>query len=54
MNYEEKIRQEIIDDPDNADFKAMGYKPLFSANPKARIVLIGQAPGIRAQESGRL
>lgn len=54
MIYEEKIRQEIIDDPDNADFKAMGYKPLFSANPKARIVLIGQAPGIRAQESGRL
>lgn len=54
MTFEEKIRQEIVASPENALFKEKGYEPLFSANREARIVLIGQAPGIRAQESGRL
>lgn len=31
---------------------ALGYTPLFTASPSAKIVIIGQAPGKKAQESG--
>lgn len=31
--------------------KAKGFGPVFTAHPNAKIVIIGQAPGIRAQES---
>lgn len=46
------IRQELIDHPSNAWAKQKGYSPLFQAHRDARIVLIGQAPGVRAQKSG--
>jgi uracil-DNA glycosylase len=46
------IRQAIIDDPDNAAFGAQGFLPLYAAGPGARIAVIGQAPGRKAQESG--
>ena len=46
-----RIHQEIIDDPMNADMTAKGYMPVYAAHPKARIVIVGQAPGIRAQMS---
>lgn len=46
------IRGEISRDPSNTDFTKRGYQPLFVADPAARIVIIGQAPGIKAQESG--
>lgn len=45
----ETIRQQIIDDPDNLKFKQLGYEPLFVLNKKAKILIIGQAPGIKAQ-----
>jgi len=48
----ERIRDEIIADPENAAFTALGWKPLFAASPESRVLLIGQAPGRRAQESG--
>jgi uracil-DNA glycosylase len=48
----ELIRREIIDDPANAEFTRRGFAPLYSAGPDAAIVIIGQAPGARAQESG--
>src|SRR4051812_40482431 len=47
----EAIRQAIIDDADNVAFGAHGYLPLYSAGPRARIAVIGQAPGRKAQES---
>ena len=47
----EVIRQAIIDDADNADLGAQGYLPLYVAGPRARIAVIGQAPGRKAQES---
>lgn len=31
----------------------MGYRPLFSASTSAKIAIIGQAPGIRAQTSNK-
>ncbi|HWM33956.1 MAG TPA: uracil-DNA glycosylase family protein [Pseudolysinimonas sp.] len=46
------IRQAIIDDPDNAGFTAAGLLPLYTAGPDARIAVIGQAPGRKAQDSG--
>jgi len=52
MTTLDDIRAAIIADPDNAWAREAGYEPLFVAHPDARIVVIGQAPGRRAQESG--
>lgn len=51
MGFEE-IRQQIIDDPDNASATARGILPLYTAGSGARIALVGQAPGRKAEESG--
>lgn len=48
----EAIRRAIVADPENAAATAQGYQPLFVAHPAARVAIIGQAPGRRAQESG--
>lgn len=45
------IRQEISNDPMNAGMKTKGYEPVYTAGERATIVIVGQAPGIRAQES---
>lgn len=50
MSFEE-IRQAIIEDADNVAMGAQGYLPLYTAGPRARIAVIGQAPGRKAQES---
>lgn len=47
----EQIRREIIDHPDNAWAKKLGYPPVYSASEKSKIVIVGQAPGRKAQES---
>lgn len=49
MNPIETIRQTIRQDSANKELQAKGYEPLFVANPKARIVIIGHAPGVKAQ-----
>jgi uracil-DNA glycosylase len=48
----DRIRAEIVAHPSNAWAQDLGYEPLYSAAPGARIALIGQAPGRKAQESG--
>lgn len=45
------IRKAIEKHPQNVDMKKKGYVPIFSASSQSKIVIIGQAPGIRAQES---
>ena len=50
MNFEE-IRRAIVDDPDNSGMVAKGYLPLYAAGSRARVAVIGQAPGWKAQES---
>ena len=45
------IFQEICDDSMNADMQAKGYMPVYTASAKAKIVIVGQAPGRKAQES---
>ncbi|MFV0633830.1 uracil-DNA glycosylase family protein [Demequina sp.] len=48
----ELIRAQIRAHPSNAPWESAGHLPLFTAHPLARIVVIGQAPGVRAQDSG--
>lgn len=48
----EAIRQEIMHHPSNRHLLALDYQPLFVAGPHARVAVIGQAPGIRAQRAG--
>jgi uracil-DNA glycosylase len=48
----ERIRPEITGHPDKAWAAAVGYQPIYVADAAARIVVVGQAPGRKAQESG--
>lgn len=46
-----KIKKEIIEDAESREFTKKGWEPIFSGTKKSKIIIIGQAPGIRAQES---
>ncbi|WP_338031629.1 uracil-DNA glycosylase family protein [Diaminobutyricibacter tongyongensis] len=46
------IHERIVSDPANSWAKDLGYAPLYAAGACARIAVIGQAPGRKAQESG--
>ncbi|WP_240665991.1 uracil-DNA glycosylase family protein [Agromyces sp. LHK192] len=46
------LRDEIAADPLNASFTARGWRPLVVGSPASRIVILSQAPGRRAQDSG--
>ena len=46
-----KLSKDIEDHPQNKEMTEKGYIPIFSASSTAKIVIIGQAPGIKAQES---
>ncbi|HEL2123430.1 TPA: uracil-DNA glycosylase family protein [Streptococcus suis] len=48
------IRQAIIEDVANRDFTNKGIAPLFQAPSSAKILIIGQAPGLKTQGKGRL
>lgn len=48
------IRQAIIEDVANRDFTNKGIAPLFQAPSTAKILIIGQAPGLKTQEKGSL
>ncbi len=48
----EKIIIEMKDDPRNKIFTNAGMNPIIQVDKDARILLIGQAPGRHAQESG--
>lgn len=43
------IYQDICDDPMNAEMKAKGYIPVYTAGKNAKIIIVGQAPGSKAQ-----
>ena len=45
----EKINQEIMTDPMNEAYTKMGIPPIFKASVDARIVIVGQAPGRKAE-----
>ncbi|WP_455679184.1 uracil-DNA glycosylase family protein [Streptococcus sp.] len=52
MNSLEQLVADIMADKQNASYTEQGIKPLFTVPKTARINIVGQAPGIRAQESG--
>lgn len=47
----EKIKQDIMNDPMNEAFTKKGIPPLFKASKDARIAIVGQAPGRKAEET---
>ena len=47
----EQLKKDIMLDVDNKVYADKGIEPLFSAPRTAKILIIGQAPGIKAQES---
>lgn len=51
MTIFEEIKQEIMDDPMNNVYTSKGIPPLFKASKDARIVIVGQAPGRKAEET---
>ena len=53
MSMKDIIRK-IENDPHNRQFTQLGIKPLFTMSPEAKILIIGQAPGLKAQESKQL
>ncbi|MFD1714233.1 uracil-DNA glycosylase family protein [Amnibacterium flavum] len=52
MDELDRLRAEITDHPSNAWARERGYEPLFVAHPEARVLIISQAPGRVAQDSG--
>ena len=47
----EQLKKDIMSDIDNKKYSDKGIEPLFSAPRTAKILIIGQAPGLKAQES---
>lgn len=48
----ELIQQEIMAHESNTSHTVNGFAPLFVASKHAKIMIVGQAPGIKAQQSG--
>lgn len=49
---EADIFKAIQADEQNRSYTDQGIKPLYSVHPEAKLLIVGQAPGIRAQTSG--
>lgn len=47
----ERIKKEIIEDTENKKYTDKDIMPLFVADKESRILIVGQAPGVKAQES---
>lgn len=51
MTIFEEIKQEIMSDSMNSSYTIKGIPPLFKASKDARIAIVGQAPGRKAEET---
>lgn len=47
-----RLFREISNDAMNAELAAKGYQPVYQLGPGARIAIVSQAPGRKAQASG--
>lgn len=47
----QEIKEQIKSDPRNAAYTERGVPPIFQIDPEARILIIGQAPGRKVEES---
>ena len=45
----DRLHREVVADPSNAWATAAGYLPLYAVSEGSRIVIVGQAPGRKAQ-----
>lgn len=52
MKTLQNIYKNIIEDEQNAWAREKGWAPIYTAHQEAKIMIIGQAPGRLAQESG--
>lgn len=46
-----QIRQQIMNDSENKEYTKKNLLPIYEVNSKSRILIIGQAPGLKAQLS---
>lgn len=46
-----EIYDRIVADPFNDEMRKKQYAPVYTASSKAKIIIVGQAPGIKAQSS---
>lgn len=51
MNEKDPLFDEIKNAPENKEYTAQGWNPIYSVNPEAEILIIGQAPGKRVQDT---
>lgn len=51
MTIFDDINEEIMADPMNAGYTERGVRPLFKASRDAKIAIVGQAPGRKAEET---
>lgn len=54
MNKLKDIRNQIIKDPENHKHIEKGYEPIFFVSENTKILMIGQAPGIKTQLKGEV
>ena len=47
----EKIKEKIISDPSNYHYTLQNFFPVYSASALSKIIIIGQAPSLKAQIS---
>ena len=52
MNAFDRIKEDIMADKMNEQFTKQGIPPLFKVSKEARIVIVGQAPGRKAEATG--
>jgi uracil-DNA glycosylase len=53
MDSFQQIYKAIVNDTMNTEMTDRGYIPVYTAGPEARIVIVGQAPGSKAQATAR-
>ncbi|GEK90564.1 uracil-DNA glycosylase family protein [Alkalibacterium kapii] len=51
MTVFNEIKKEIMAEPMNASYTDRGIEPLYKASKEAKIAIIGQAPGRKAEET---
>ena len=47
-----KIKNTLISDERNSDYSKRGILPIYQVSEEAKILIIGQAPGAKVEESG--
>ena len=52
MNEFDKVTEKLRQDPRNASFTERNVGPIYQLSDKAEILIIGQAPGRKVEESG--